>query len=109
MTGSGDDACWSVYIIECRDGSLYTGITNNIEKRIAAHNDGTAARFTRGRGPVVLRYLESQPDRSSATKRETQIKKCSRSEKLRLIALGGSVAGSGGKTKRRAASIKITN
>lgn len=79
-----EDEAWTVYIVECRDGRLYTGITNNLEKRLAAHNDGTGARFTRGRGPVILRYHERQPDRSTASKREMQIKKLSRSAKLRL-------------------------
>ncbi len=85
MTKSEADGHWTVYILECRDGSLYTGITNDIEKRLQAHNDGTAARFTRGRGPVSLRYTEPHPDRSAASKREIAIKKLSRTEKLLLI------------------------
>jgi len=85
MTKSETDGHWTVYILECRDGSLYTGITNDIEKRLQAHNDGTAARFTRGRGPVSLRYTEPHPDRSAASKREVAIKKLSRTEKLLLI------------------------
>lgn len=85
MTKSETDGLWTVYILECRDGRLYTGITNDIEKRLQAHNDGTAARFTRGRGPVSLQYTEQHPDRSAASKRETAIKKLSRTEKLLLI------------------------
>lgn len=85
MTKSEANGHWTVYILECRDGSLYTGITNDIEKRLQAHNDGTAARFTRGRGPVSLRYTELHPDRSAASKREVAIKKLSRTEKLLLI------------------------
>ncbi len=86
MKSPAEPALWYVYIIECREGSLYTGITNNLEKRMAAHNDGTAARFTRGRGPIRLRYCEKQVDRSAATRRETRIKKLSRDAKLKLIA-----------------------
>lgn len=82
---STDSAGWALYIVECRDGSLYTGITNNLEKRLAAHNEGTGARFTRGRGPVKLVYSENCADRSAATKRETAVKKLSRPEKLLLI------------------------
>jgi len=85
MTKSEADGHWTVYILECRDGSLYTGITNDIGKRLQAHNDGTAARFTRGRGPVSLKYTEPHPDRSAASKREVAIKKLSRTEKLLLI------------------------
>lgn len=85
MTKSETGGLWTVYILECHDGSLYTGITNDIEKRLQAHNDGTAARYTRGRGPVCLKYTESHPDRSAASKREVAIKKLSRTEKLLLI------------------------
>ena len=85
MTKPEADGHWTVYILECRDGSLYTGITNDIGKRLQAHNDGTAARFTRGRGPVSLKYTEPHPDRSAASKREVAIKKLSRTEKLLLI------------------------
>lgn len=74
-----------VYILECGDGSLYTGWTNNIEKRLKAHNNGTASKYTRARLPVVLKYFEEQPDRSSAMKREYEIKRMSRSQKQQLI------------------------
>ncbi len=85
MSSASETAQWVVYIVECRDGSLYTGITNDLEKRLAAHNDGTGARFTRGRRPVKLRFCEKHHDRSNASKREAQVKKLSRSDKLRLI------------------------
>lgn len=85
MTSDSGTVRWVVYIVECREGSLYTGITNDLKKRLAAHNEGNGARFTRGRRPVKLKFCEQQPDRSAATKREAQIKNLSRSEKLRLI------------------------
>lgn len=76
------------YIIECRDGRLYTGWTTCIEKRLRAHNNGTGARFTRGRGPVKLRYLELSETKSDAMKREAAIKKMSHTQKEQLIRQG---------------------
>ncbi len=77
---------WWVYMLECADGSLYTGITNDLEKRIDEHNYGqAAAKYTRARRPVKLVYHEPQPDRSQASKREIAIKQLSRREKLLLI------------------------
>ena len=75
-----------VYILECADGSLYTGWTNDIENRLSAHNRGMGAKYTRGRGPVKLVYIEYLPDRSSALRREAAIKKLSRDKKRLLIA-----------------------
>lgn len=75
-----------VYMLECADGSLYTGWTNDIESRLAAHNRGTGAKYTRGRGPVKLVYIEYLPDRSTALRREAAIKKLSRDKKHLLIA-----------------------
>ena len=86
MSLSQEDPGWFLYILECRDGSLYTGITTDIAKRVAAHNDGTGARFTRGRTPVKLLYCEKQADRSKATKRELEVKRLTRQQKLALIA-----------------------
>lgn len=77
---------WLVYILRCRDGSLYTGITNDLPRRLAAHAAGTGARYTRGRLPVALAYLEPQPSRSHALRREASLKKLSRRDKLRLAA-----------------------
>ena len=74
-----------VYILKCRDSTLYTGWTNDIENRIAAHNRGCGAKYTRGRGPVTLVYLEELPDKASALKREAAIKKMKRSQKEALI------------------------
>lgn len=75
---------WLVYILRCRDGSLYTGITNDLAKRLQAHHDGVASRYTRSRLPVKLVYLESAANRSSATKRELAIKRMKRARKERL-------------------------
>ncbi len=78
-------SCWSVYIIRCRDGKLYTGITNNLEQRIKDHNRGKGCKYTAYRRPVVLVYSEPHPDRSTASKREAQIKGWSRQKKERLF------------------------
>ena len=74
-----------VYIVECSDGTYYTGYTNDIEKRINAHNNGKGAKYTRGRIPVKLRYLEKYNTKSEALKREHSIKKQSRIEKQKLF------------------------
>ncbi|AZO93262.1 GIY-YIG nuclease family protein [Halocella sp. SP3-1] len=74
-----------VYIVECSDGTYYTGYTNNIEERIKKHNQGKGARYTRGRGPVILQYSESFSSRSRAMKREYEIKQLSRKEKKVLL------------------------
>ena len=76
---------WRVYILRCSDRTLYTGITTDLERRLAAHRDGSASKYTRARRPVRLVYQESHSDRSSAAKREAAIKKLSRPAKLALI------------------------
>ena len=76
---------WIVYILRCADGSLYTGITNDLERRLEQHNGGTASRYTRSRLPVTLAYQESQPNQSMALKRELTIKALSRKAKETLI------------------------
>ena len=76
---------WYVYILECRDGTLYTGITNNVNKRLIAHNKGKGAKYTRSRLPVKLRALFNAEDRSKASKEEYRIKQLSRAEKMKLI------------------------
>lgn len=73
---------WLLYIIECADGSLYTGITDNLERRLSAHEAGKGAKYTKGRGPFVLRYLEECESHASALRREIAIKKLPRCEKL---------------------------
>ena len=77
---------WFVYILECSDKTLYTGITNNLDKRLEQHNSGVdGAKYTRPRRPVKYVYQEKQVNRSVATKREMAIKKLKRTEKLKLI------------------------
>jgi len=76
---------WNVYIILCTDQSLYTGITNDVERRFNQHKDQQGAKYFRGRQPKSLVYLETGHDRSSASKREIAIKKLPRSEKLQLL------------------------
>ncbi len=74
-----------VYIIMCRDNSLYTGWTNNLEKRFKMHCDGKGAKYTRGRGPLKIVYFEEFEDKVLAMKREYEIKKLSKKDKLKLI------------------------
>lgn len=76
---------WITYIVECSEGSLYTGITTDMAKRIALHNKGTASKYTRSKLPVSVVWHEAQPDESSARKREAEIKKLTKSKKLELI------------------------
>lgn len=76
---------WHCYLLQCADNTFYTGITNNLEKRIAAHNHGTASKYTRGRLPVQLVYSEIHDNRSRASQREAQIKRLSRARKIQLI------------------------
>ena len=76
---------WTVYILECKDGTLYTGITDDLPRRLAMHTAGKGAKYTRGRGPLILRYEEKCADRSEASKRESAIKKLSKEQKLALI------------------------
>ena len=77
---------WKLYIIQCGDGTLYTGITVDIAHRFAMHQSGKGAKYTRSRLPVELAYREELPDKSSALKREAAIKRLTRPEKLALIA-----------------------
>lgn len=76
------------YIVECADGTLYSGWTNDLEKRIAAHNAGQGAKYTRSRRPVTLRYYEEFEDKSEALRRECALKKMSRAKKQALIENG---------------------
>ena len=77
---------WQVYILRCGDGSLYTGISNDLSKRIQAHNEKRGARYTRARLPVTLVFQEEADSRSLASQREIAIKKLTRAQKLALIA-----------------------
>lgn len=79
-----DKKTWVLYILECNDGTLYTGITDNFKKRYQAHVSGKGAKYTRGRGPLVLRYLECCENHSSALRREIAVKRLRKPEKLVL-------------------------
>ena len=76
---------WKLYILRCSDGSLYTGITVDVEARFAQHSSGTGAKYTRGRGPLELVYVEQCRDHSHALKREYQVKSLRKNDKLALI------------------------
>ena len=76
---------WVCYLLRCVDDTLYCGISNDMDKRLAAHNAGTSAKYTRARLPVELVFVEDCADRSAASKREMAIKRLSRAEKLLLI------------------------
>jgi putative endonuclease len=78
---------WVCYLLECADSTLYCGITNDLEKRLAAHNSGEGAKYTRGRTPVRLVYAEPCDDRSVALKREMKVKQLTRDEKRLLCGL----------------------
>ena len=73
------------YIVKCSDGSLYTGWTNDLEKRIRAHNEGKGAKYTKSRRPVVLAYYEEFQTKEEAMRREWEIKQMSRQKKMRMI------------------------
>ena len=79
---------WVCYLLSCADGTLYCGITNDLRKRLAAHNAGEGAKYTRGRSPVQLLYAEPCADKSAALKREMQIKSLPRSKKQTLCEAG---------------------
>ena len=76
---------WYVYMLRCRDGSLYTGCTNNIDRRLSVHNRGKGARYTRSRLPVTVVYRETCPDHASALRREAAIKRLSKGKKEALL------------------------
>ncbi len=77
---------WRVYMVRCADGSLYTGCTNDLARRVAAHSAGKGARYTRSRRPVVLVWSARAKDRGAALRREAELKALTRTEKLALVA-----------------------
>jgi putative endonuclease len=79
------DAAHHVYIVACNDGTFYTGYTTDVERRVQEHNDGTAAKYTRGRRPVTLVHTESFAEKSAAMSREYRIKQLRRPQKEALI------------------------
>jgi putative endonuclease len=88
MTSSGSRAAWAVYMLRCADGTLYTGITTDVTRRLAEHNGagGLGARYTRSRRPVELVYVEKAASRAAAARREAVIKRLDRVRKLALCA-----------------------
>ena len=81
---------WIVYILECADNTLYTGITNDMENRLAKHAKGTGAKYTRGRAPFKIIYTEHHRTKGRALKREAEIKSLSRKQKLKLAVMWSS-------------------
>lgn len=81
------EAIWYLYILRCGDGTLYTGITTDVDKRLEAHRSGLGAKYTRGRGPLELVYREKCGSHSDALKRELTVKRLTRTQKLALIAV----------------------
>jgi len=79
------ETVWHVYILECRDGTLYTGVTTDLVRRLEEHRSGKGAKYTRSRGVARMRYSEPRTSRSDAFKREAEIKKLSRNKKLALV------------------------
>ncbi len=92
MTDAGP---WSLYIVRCADGTLYTGIAKDVEARLVLHNSGRGARYTRGRGPVTLVYREIVGGHGEALRRESAVKALSRDHKEGLIRAAGAVPGDG--------------
>ena len=80
------EKCYT-YMVRCSDGTLYTGWTNNLEKRMEAHNSGRGAKYTKSRRPVELVYFEEYTEKSDAMSREARLKQLGRAEKLKLIAM----------------------
>lgn len=88
MTKSNISAAWRVYLVRCSDNSLYCGITQNIEQRIRAHNEGKGAKYTRGRGPVMLAAVSPNMSKADALRLEILIKKQPAAKKLKTLKKG---------------------
>ena len=89
------DSLWYLYILRCKDGSLYTGITTDVEKRLEAHRSGKGAKYTRGRAPLELVHREACGTHSQALKRELAVKAMTRTEKLRMLEMVGNISEKG--------------
>ena len=76
---------WTVYILRCADGTLYTGITNDLERRISEHQSGQGAKYTKGRGPFEIVFNEPHRNRADASRREVEVKSMNRVQKLKLV------------------------
>ena len=85
MISRSDPQSWYVYILQCSDRTLYTGIAKDLEKRLAQHNNGTGAKYTRGRAPVELVFTEGMKCHGDALRREHEIKRMSRAQKRKII------------------------
>lgn len=85
MNRSSPPKPWSVYILKCADDSLYTGISNDVQARLKAHENGKGAKYTKARRPLTLIYQEPAKNRSEASKREAEIKKMPRALKVALV------------------------
>ena len=85
LFGGNMDKSWKLYILRCGDGTLYTGITTDVERRLEEHRSGKGAKYTRGRAPLELVYREECSDKSTALKRELEIKAMTRQDKQKLI------------------------
>ncbi|MFC4540855.1 GIY-YIG nuclease family protein [Halosolutus amylolyticus] len=85
MADRSADGDHVLYVLECADGTFYTGYTTDLDRRLAEHNDGAGAKYTRGRTPVELRYCEAYGTRSAAMSREYEIKQLTRAAKERLV------------------------
>ena len=79
------ESTWYLYILKCKDGTFYTGITTDVEKRLEMHRSGKGAKYTRGRGPLELVYSETCENHSQALKRECEVKKLPKEQKQQLI------------------------
>ncbi len=86
------DSSWYTYIVECSDGSYYTGISTDVKKRVSRHNSGKASKYTRARRPVKLLYVEEFLDSSQAKRREREIKSFRAENKRRLVKYGAGVS-----------------
>lgn len=80
--------CWIVYILQCADMTLYTGVTTDLDARVIKHAKGTGAKYTKGRGPYEVIFTQIHPTKSAALKREAEIKKLTKQEKLKLKNMG---------------------
>jgi len=85
LFGDAMEKTWKLYMLRCGDGSLYTGISTDVARRLEEHRSGKGAKYTRSRGPLELAYVEECGDHSAALKRELEIKAMTRGEKLKLI------------------------
>ena len=106
ITAKSDNAAgWCVYMLRCADGTLYTGCTNNIVRRLAAHNAGSGAKYVRSRLPASLAYTEGCDGRSDALRREREIKNLTRSDKLALISARAPVTDADGAVRTEASAV----